>query len=108
MAAKSHCGLQRDAKFCKGLADEIALPGAGMGKRQFGRIDNRSTEVNEIDVDGARAIADDTNAAEGIFNRVHSPRKVERIKRRLENRHLIEEFPSNKRRRDVNRLRLDN
>lgn len=99
--------LQHDAEFGKGLADKIALPGAGMGECQFRRIDNRSTKVDEIDVDGARAIANGANAAEGIFNRVHSPREVERVERRLENRHLVEELLSNKRRRDVNRLRLD-
>ncbi len=112
MDEKRHGGkialrLQHDAEFGEGLADKIALPCAWMRERQFRRIDNRSAEVDEVNIDCARAIANGANAAEGIFNRVHSTREVEGIESRFKNRRLVEELLSNKRRRDVNRLRLD-
>ncbi len=81
-----------DAEFRKRAQDEVALRGAWMREGEFGRGKGLAGEVDEVDVDGARAVGDGANAAEAGFDFVHVAREGERIERGFEDDDLIEEL----------------
>ena len=77
-----------------------------MGKDQIGGVDNLAAKVNKIEVDGAGTVPDGSDPSKDVLDLVHPPGEVEGIKRRLKNRHLIEELELNEFIRNVNRLGL--
>ena len=73
-------------------ADEIAKMSARMRKRQFGSVDDLSPEVNEVDINRPRAVSHHPHPSEIVLDRMHSARKVKRIKVCLKYRDLIEKL----------------
>ena len=101
-------GRRLQAELGKGLEDEGAEMGPRMRQRQLGGVDGLSSEVYKVDVNRPGSVPDRPDPSKIILNRMHSTRKVKRIKRRLENRHLIEELERGEFRRHVDRLGLNN
>ena len=95
------------SQFRERLQDEIAQVRARMGERQLRLVELHSAEVDEVEVDRARPVAHRAHAPEGVLDRMHPPREVMDLERRLEDGRLVEEPHLRKFRRHVHRLRLD-
>ena len=78
-----------------------------MRQGQFGRVDDLSAEVDEIDVDRSGTVPNGANPPEIVLDRMHPAGEVKRIERCLENRNLIEKLERGEFRRYVDRLRLN-
>ena len=78
-----------------------------MRQGQFGSVDDLTAEVDEIDVNRPGTVLNDTNPSEIVLDRMHLAGEVKRIERRLENRHLIEEFKRGEFGWHIDRIRLN-
>ena len=72
-----------------------------MGQRELGAVAHESAEVDEVDVGGARAVADGADASELVLDRMHAPREIVRGESRREDGDLVQELPVGESRRHV-------
>ena len=77
-----------------------------MGKRELRGVHDKPPEVDEVDVDRARAVSDGPHAPHVVLYRVHPIRKLPRGKRGPHDEDAVQELPVRELRRNAHRLGL--
>ena len=95
-----------EPQFGERTADEVAFGCARMGQNEVCLVQPQAVEVDEVEIDRARAVAHGAHASERVLDRVHPPRERMHVERGREDGRLVQEQPLGERGRDVDRLRF--
>ena len=98
--------VEADAELDERLHDERAFPRARVRQRERGRVAHKAAEVDEVDVDRARAVPHRPHAPERVLDRVHARGEILRRKVGLEAGGLVEELQVREFRRHADGLGL--
>ena len=95
-----------EPQFGERTADEVAFGCARMGQDEVWLVQPQAVEVDQIEIDRARAVAHSAHASERVLDRVHPLRERMHVECGREDGRLVQKQHPGERGGDVDRLRF--